>query len=46
MLFRSVDIINDVQGRNKVLEKALIVAKQNHDFERNAHKFQNILLNV
>lgn len=41
-----VDIINDVQGRNKVLEKALIVAKQNHDFERNAHKFQNILLNV
>lgn len=39
-------IINNANGRDIVLEKAKVVAKLNHSFEGNAHKFQNILLNV
>lgn len=41
-----VKIINNTQERNVVLEKAKVVAEQNHSFEGNARKFQNILLNV
>lgn len=41
-----VNIMNKAKERNAVLEKAKVVAEQNHSFEGNAHKFQNILLNV
>jgi len=39
-------ILNNAIERNAVLEKAKIVAEINHNFEGNARKFQNILLNV
>lgn len=39
-------ILNNTIERNAVLEKAKVVAEQNHSFEGNARKFQNILLNV
>ena len=41
-----VNIMNNLKERNAVLEKAKVVAEQNHSFEGNARKFQNILLNV
>lgn len=41
-----VNIMNNTKERNAVLKKAKVVAEQNHSFEGNAHKFQNILLNV
>lgn len=39
-------ILNNTIERNAVLEKAKVVAEQNHSFEGNARKFQNILLTV
>ena len=39
-------IMNNTKERNAVLEKAKVIAEQNHSFEGNARKFQNILLNV
>lgn len=41
-----LNIMNNTKERNAVLEKAKVVAEQNHSFEGNARKFQNILLNV
>lgn len=40
------DILNNKTERDMVLAKAKIIAEQNHSFEGNARKFQNILLNV
>lgn len=40
------NIVNDIQGRSVVLERAKVAAKQNHSFEGNAERFQNILLNI
>lgn len=39
-------VINNKQERENILEQAQIVAQKNHSYEGNAHKFQNILLNV
>lgn len=39
-------ILNNLEERNAVLAKAKEVAAQNHNFERNAQMFQNILLNA
>ena len=41
-----VNIMNNAKERNAVLERAKVVAEQNHSFDDNAYKFQDILLNV
>lgn len=41
-----VNIMNNTKERYAVLEKAKVIAEQNHSFEGNARMFQNILLNV
>ena len=41
-----VNIMNNAKERNAVLERAKVVAEQNHSFDGNAYKFQDILLNV
>lgn len=41
-----LSIMNNTNARNAVLETAKVIAEQNHCFEGNARKFQNILLNV
>jgi len=40
------NIMNNAKERNAVLERAKVVAEQNHSFDGNAYKFQDILLNV
>ena len=37
-------VFNDKQERNQILEKANQIAKANHSFQRNAEKFQDILI--
>lgn len=39
-------VINNKQEREQILEKAKIVAKENHSFEKNAERFQTILCNA
>ena len=39
-------VINNKQDREQILEKAKIVAKENHSFEKNAESFQSILCNA
>lgn len=41
-----VNIMNNAKERNAVLERAKVVAEQNHSFDDNAYKLQDILLNV
>lgn len=38
------EIINNPIKRNKILTRAEEVAKENHNFEKNAHRFQEILI--
>lgn len=40
------DIINNPEGRAKVLVRAKETAETNHNFQKNADKFQNILMSL
>lgn len=39
-------IIHDGESREQIINKAVVVAAENHDLIKNAYKFQNILLSI